>query len=798
MSLENIAAGLFNFNPVQGLQAGTSMGAQMMQIALQSQQQQLDAGAKWDQAQLAGQRNDLSRRTQMFNEMTSNLNRFDEQARQQKVDSWAAGVSGGGGGYSGGGGASASYESLPSSGYAESMPQSQPQEQGAPMDTTQYLQEPAQSFSSAPPIGQGVDPNLPTPAPEISWTVNSGNQPIGGNQPASISGGEQSSFSASPSMPSYQNIVGSSKGIPSFSQGPPAQANDTPSSPVKLGMGTPQQSQAQPQGDFPTYLETDAKSKVAPSQLHGYMRQRVANSQLNGFVPRDGERFGIKTGAPEEWADYFTGLANVESGFGAKVVGDVGRFLGNSNGLYQLSPKDALNYKLRDRPFTMDELNDATFNADAAVKIHEKLVLGDGVIAEGKRGAARYWGPLRRGVTPQTQGVVAEARGQQSAPAQGSRDYPGQGQIPGMAGGGGSIDAGLFPPSSQPSPQQAYGPQQPPTASPEPQRSNAIQTGPNAPSSQTFSLPERTAQPNQPNSPATPQQAQAPQVDYSQFPEYRAAQESRAAYQETVKEQTQNAMKIQALREQSIQLSAEEVAVTERMRASGARPTQAEYNSVMFPITRRKAMIESQIAMVENQQKMVIERQKPLEKSANDAEASWKIVQDRQSTYQKLAPQTEAPIDRKAMIDAYENAESETERDKIRLDLDGDGSLMKIFDRMDERRANQGGGGDTRTWKVSGDDYNLNDIVKFYVPFNPITMDKPDGVQALVESNPKLKAEVLALQGQSGIEVNVGEKTVGPIGISGSAPAGITIEAGEPEPTSKVGTLLKRGKFETF
>jgi len=140
-----------------------------------------------------------------------------------------------------------------------------------------------------------------------------------------------------------------------------------------------------------------SKNKVDKQQHYNYLRSQIANSSLNGHVPDDGPRFGINQGTPDEWARYFSRLAYKESSFNTNTVGDIGRFPGNSNGLYQLSPNDATNYGFLNRPYTQAELTNPEFNTDQAIRIHERLIHQDGVIAAGNRGAARYWGPLRSG-----------------------------------------------------------------------------------------------------------------------------------------------------------------------------------------------------------------------------------------------------------------------------------------------------------------------------------------------------------------------------------------------------------------
>lgn len=161
----------------------------------------------------------------------------------------------------------------------------------------------------------------------------------------------------------------------------------------------PQMPGAAGAGLFPG-LTANESGRVDPGAVFGRAADIVADSPLNGFVPKDGARYGITTGSPQEWARMITGLTSLESSFNTGTVGDVGKFNGNSNGLLQLSPDDATNWGLQDRPFSMGQLRDPDFNLRAGIDIMGRLITQDGVISDGERGAARYWGPLRRGVNP--------------------------------------------------------------------------------------------------------------------------------------------------------------------------------------------------------------------------------------------------------------------------------------------------------------------------------------------------------------------------------------------------------------
>lgn len=733
-SLEQVAAGLFNFNPVQGLQAGTSMGAQMMQIALQSQQQQLDAGAKWDQAMLSADRNALARRTQMFNEMTTNLNRFDEQARQKSAEAWATGVGGGGG--SSGGGSSVMYPQSE----ASPMPQSQP--------------SPPQNFAQAPPTGfneapqQAVSEPAPAPAPMPIKTNQLPDDAAYRPQPIGSGGGvvaDQTSFSGAEKIQPTAKIVSSASGAPSFMRDPGFATNPMTTDGVPTQMGQSptaiQQSsapyyrnQAQRQSlgqnapsapnernirlgqapastlnleGLPNYLESDANNRVAPQQLYGFMARKIADSKLNGFVPRDGEQFGIKTGSPDEWARFAVGLAEFESGFKNTTVGDVGRFPGNSNGLFQLSPNDAQNYGLRNSPFIMSELQDGTANATAAAAIMEKLVTEDGVIA-GKKdgggwaGASRYWGPLRRGVNPLNAKAVS---GLQPLAAEGA---------PVAQSGPSKVDGGLFPSALQPDGGQSQAAGQTPTQLYGPQAGSQEQ-GAN---------------------------------DFSNIPEYRAANEARTAYQQTLSEKMRNATKMAELRTQLMQVDQEMLAKDGQASAYGLRQTDPLYKVAINPLRMQRSKIENEILGIQSQNQQVLEREKILEKSAKDADAAWKIVQDRQRAFQRAAPDAAASASPDVIFDRYVDADPRT-RMKMKASFVNDKEMMARLNVADDFLKSQGGTEAAQTWEIGGTQYTLNDLAKFYTPINENSLSKPNDVQTLVESNPKLKAEVMAIQGQS-------------------------------------------------
>lgn len=142
-------------------------------------------------------------------------------------------------------------------------------------------------------------------------------------------------------------------------------------------------------------LSVDKHGKVDPQLYYNSMVEKFANSQLNGFVPQDGAKFGIKTGSPEEWARFATMLTKQESNFSIHAKGPSGE---QSYGLSQMKPGE---YGLK----TMDDVLDPNKASGAMVKQFEKYIIpskhiagrgsGEGTYG-GWRGAAAYFGPLRR------------------------------------------------------------------------------------------------------------------------------------------------------------------------------------------------------------------------------------------------------------------------------------------------------------------------------------------------------------------------------------------------------------------
>jgi hypothetical protein len=78
--------------------------------------------------------------------------------------------------------------------------------------------------------------------------------------------------------------------------------------------------------------------RVNPTDFYKSAVEQFQKSPLNGFVPRDGAKWGINKGAPEEWARLATATAQQESGFNANAPG---------GGLLQMGPRDLARYGVK-------------------------------------------------------------------------------------------------------------------------------------------------------------------------------------------------------------------------------------------------------------------------------------------------------------------------------------------------------------------------------------------------------------------------------------------------------------------
>lgn len=146
-------------------------------------------------------------------------------------------------------------------------------------------------------------------------------------------------------------------------------------------------------------LTVGSNGKADPQEMKAYLEQRLSGSKLDGYVPADAAKYGVD-GSPKSWANYFTKLAEKESGFNAsqKYTESFSNSKGEkvvSTGLFQVSYESVRGYGIG-KGLSDQELNaklqDPAFNIDAAIAIHEKQVLKNGVLQmpDGK-GAGGYF-----------------------------------------------------------------------------------------------------------------------------------------------------------------------------------------------------------------------------------------------------------------------------------------------------------------------------------------------------------------------------------------------------------------------
>lgn len=701
MSLENVAAGLFNFDPTRGLQAGTSMGAQMMQIALQSQQQQLDAGAKWDQAMLSADRNALARRTQMFNEMTTNLNRFDEQARQKTAEAWATG---GGGGGTSGGSSSVMY----------------PQSEASPVPA---MTEPKREFSLSEGAGFNsapatAAPIAPTNEPSITTNIKPETTPIGGGAPAQAPGGKPFRMASGQSAAPNQFVTAPDASMSGSAPMPTAQGQVAASrgeSPVSFSGGpamTPNVSIQAPAIPAVTYNEGAHRMKLDVPYDGRPANVRYNNPGAAYPRPRDNafglEGYGI-IGGGHQIGKYPTPVHGAASNMdlfskgykGMTVQGAVNKWRGGNGSLNVPEGYDP--GQVIDDDFVNDK--------GRMVDFFEKMANHE---------SSKFSMPRDQWEQAFDMYASGGARGGDASVIQPSR----RGEVAGVESGGGGMDAGLFPQSQQP---QFYGP--------------------------------------------SAESQQAP--DFEQFPEYRAANEARTAYQQTLSEKMQNATKMAELRTQLMQVDQEMLAKDAEASAFGLRQADPLYKVAINPLRMQRSKIENEILGIQSQNQQVLDREKILEKSAKDADAAWKIVQDRQRAFQRAAPDAAASASPDVIFDRYVDADPRT-RMKMKASFVNDREMTARLNVADEFLKSEGQGtvADDRTWKIGGSDYTLSELAQFYQ--DPGSMENPNPVREFVGKDPKLKQEVEALT---------------PAGSQGSS---------QPQPAATPGTDPVKAKIDSL
>jgi hypothetical protein len=143
-------------------------------------------------------------------------------------------------------------------------------------------------------------------------------------------------------------------------------------------------------GDIKPSTGTLREGQVNSSDLYNSYKEKFKNSSLNGYVPKDGARWGITKGTPEEWARLATATSKQESGLNSNAGG---------GGLNQFQSNDLRNYGVS------GSVNDPNVQVDALVNQWSKHIRQDGVVSQPAPGndgrgnnwlgAGRYFGSMR-------------------------------------------------------------------------------------------------------------------------------------------------------------------------------------------------------------------------------------------------------------------------------------------------------------------------------------------------------------------------------------------------------------------
>jgi hypothetical protein len=149
----------------------------------------------------------------------------------------------------------------------------------------------------------------------------------------------------------------------------------------------------------PANVETDTAGRINPVSFQKTMEAKVAASHLNGYVPKDGEQFGIKTGAPREWARLFSMVIQQESGHRLaqrNPDGSLRRFATTIPTEKSFGPGqfNIGEYGLK----TWDDVNNPSRVGDALIAVAQKHVFERAGVIRGPNntGLAAYFGSIRR------------------------------------------------------------------------------------------------------------------------------------------------------------------------------------------------------------------------------------------------------------------------------------------------------------------------------------------------------------------------------------------------------------------
>lgn len=126
-------------------------------------------------------------------------------------------------------------------------------------------------------------------------------------------------------------------------------------------------------------LQPDVNGFVEEKFLRYVLVEEVRNSKLAGYTPIDADQYGIFSGAPEEWADYFVATAKSSSGLNAFKMKSIVKFDKDGKrldielvGLFGINPASAIpNKKQLFIPIT---------NIKEAIQLYSTRIIADGAI----------------------------------------------------------------------------------------------------------------------------------------------------------------------------------------------------------------------------------------------------------------------------------------------------------------------------------------------------------------------------------------------------------------------------------
>lgn len=125
-------------------------------------------------------------------------------------------------------------------------------------------------------------------------------------------------------------------------------------------------------------LTPDVNGYCSEKYVKHFSEEILRSSKLNGFVPRDGFKFGINRGYPEEWTEFIIGQIKSKSQFLASKEVIIKKFIGKIDfdmkliGLLYVNPLLVTE--------TANQLKDPLTNLKAGINLISRFILLFGTI----------------------------------------------------------------------------------------------------------------------------------------------------------------------------------------------------------------------------------------------------------------------------------------------------------------------------------------------------------------------------------------------------------------------------------